>query len=182
VTTQKVQLDQPGNSIELGHRGASAFFIVRPLRSASFAGIYPACASNPDIASVSNLSSRQPISTQHFVKGGYLPQFGIMVSDSRLSCGGGNRGQFHEAGTAFIGFKFRNQAGVYYGWARIQMRTTYGNAEFKLMDYAYGDVGDRIKAGQKSGHDKPELESLGGLALGALGLLAWRKSRVPAAH
>jgi hypothetical protein len=56
------------------------------------------------------------------------------------------------------------------------------HARFKLIDYAYGDVGDTIGAGQKSGHDTHELESLGGLALGALGLLAWRKSRAQAAH
>lgn len=66
-----------------------------------------------------------------------------------------------------------------YGWVRIQMQK--GNnpdQNFRLLDYAYGDVGDRIKAGQKS--DQPydlELESLRGLALGAAGLLAWRKRR-----
>jgi hypothetical protein len=43
-------------------------------------------------------------------------------------------------------------------------------------------VGDSIAAGQRSGHDAPELESLGGLALGACGLLAWRKSRARTAR
>ena len=57
-----------------------------------------------------------------------------------------------------------------------------GDHNFKLIDYAYGDVGDTIAAGQKSGHDPPELESLGGLALGAAGLVAWRKSRSRAAR
>ena len=56
------------------------------------------------------------------------------------------------------------------------------HTRFKLIDYAYGDVGDTIGAGQKSGHDVAKLESLGGLALGAIGLLAWRKSRPQAAH
>jgi len=87
-------------------------------------------------------------------------------------------GQFR-GGTGFIGFKFNNGSGAQYGWVRIQMQR---HARFKLIDYAYGDVGDTIGAGQTSGHDKPELESLGGLALGAIGLLAWRKSRPQAAH
>ena len=89
-------------------------------------------------------------------------------------------GQFR-GGTGFIGFKFNNGSGDQYGWARVQVGGSH-NFPFKLIDYAYGDVGDTIGAGQKSGHDKPELESLGGLALGALGLLAWRKSRVQAAQ
>jgi hypothetical protein len=52
------------------------------------------------------------------------------------------------------------------------------NQNFKLLDYAYGDVGDSIAADQKSGHAMVTGEgSLGLLALGAAGLLAWRKSK-----
>jgi MYXO-CTERM domain-containing protein len=46
-----------------------------------------------------------------------------------------------------------------------------------VVDYAYGDPGDVVKAGQKMDHSAPELESLGGLAVGATGLLAWRRRR-----
>jgi MYXO-CTERM domain-containing protein len=49
--------------------------------------------------------------------------------------------------------------------------------DFWLVDYAYADPGESIRAGQTSSNDAPELESLGGLALGAAGLLAWRKRR-----
>jgi len=56
------------------------------------------------------------------------------------------------------------------------------NQNFRLIDYAYGDLGDSVGAGQKSGHDMVELESLGGLAVGAVGLLAWRNRRSQAAH
>ncbi len=45
---------------------------------------------------------------------------------------------------------------------------------FTLVDYAYGDVGDMINAGQ---HDVPEPGSLALLALGGAGLVAWRKRR-----
>ena len=47
----------------------------------------------------------------------------------------------------------------------------------QVVDYAYGDPGDVVLAGQKSDDSAPGLESLGGLALGAAGLLAWRRCR-----
>ncbi len=59
---------------------------------------------------------------------------------------------------------------------------------FGLLDYAYADPGEPIRAGQKSSAEQapdqgstdeqaPDEGSLGGLALGAVGLLAWRKNR-----
>jgi hypothetical protein len=56
---------------------------------------------------------------------------------------------------------------------------------FKLLDYAFADAGEPIFAGQRSSAEQapdqadqaPDQGSLGGLALGAAGLLAWRKSR-----
>ena len=57
-----------------------------------------------------------------------------------------------------------------------------------MLDFAYGDPGERITAGEGiprasedeqdiSDDQRPDEGSLGGLALGAVGLLAWRKSR-----
>jgi hypothetical protein len=37
--------------------------------------------------------------------------------------------------------------------------------QFRLVDYAYGDPGDRVRAGEKSGGHTSTLESLGTLAL-----------------
>ena len=146
--------------------GGSAFF------AASYAaGYYKTCVYDPEDASVSNLSRGQAISTRPFVRYG-----GILASREGFDCGGGARGLFLEPGIAFIGFKFNTGNGDQYGWARVEMRG-YPNNQFRLIDYAYGDVGDRIRAGQRSNSEAPELESLGGLALGAAGLLAWRKRR-----
>ncbi len=53
---------------------------------------------------------------------------------------------------------------------------------FTLIDYAFGDVGDRITAGQTSISNVPETGgSLALLAIGAAGLVAWRARRSQAA-
>ncbi len=44
-----------------------------------------------------------------------------------------------------------------------------------LIDFARGDPGETIVAGQASESSAPALESLGALALGATGLLASRR-------
>ena len=61
------------------------------------------------------------------------------------------------------------------------MRVKFAGApidhDFWLVDYAYADPGEPIRAGQTSSNEMvPEEGSLGWLALGAAGLLAWRKS------
>jgi PEP-CTERM motif len=81
--------------------------------------------------------------------------------------------QWTAAGTGFIGFRFNAGSGTQFGWARITMDGAPGNT-FSLVDYAWGDIGQVITAGQTS---VPEPGSLGLLALGGVGLLAWRKCR-----
>lgn len=102
---------------------------------------------------------------------------------------------FQGPGIYYAGFRFNTGAGMQYGWARIR----WGGCSFNgyvLRDYAWGDPGDQIKAGQKKLHEDeaqvapqaskkpaaaPQTDfqgSLGLLALGAVGLQAWRKSRV----
>jgi MYXO-CTERM domain-containing protein len=88
----------------------------------------------------------------------------------------GARGQFQAPGQGFVGFKFNTGAGEQYGWVRVRMNGFPTNS-FAVADYAYGDPGEVVKAGQKRSHSSPDLESLGGLALGAAGLLAWRRRR-----
>ena len=65
--------------------------------------------------------------------------------------------------------------------ARLKIGS-FPHHKFELLDYAYGDPGDTVFAGQKSDDAAPSLESLGGLALGAAGLLAWRQRRSALAH
>ena len=84
-------------------------------------------------------------------------------------------GQFRAPGQGFVGFKFNTGAGEQYGWVRVRMNGFPENS-FAVVDYAYGDPGEVVKAGQKRSHS-PDLESLGALALGATGLVAWRRRR-----
>ena len=101
---------------------------------------------------------------------------------------------FQGPGIYYAGFRFNTGAGMQYGWVRIR----WGGCSFNgyvLRDYAWGDPGDQIKAGQKKLHkNEPQAApqavkepavaphgdsqgSLGLLALGAVGLQAWRRSR-----
>lgn len=82
--------------------------------------------------------------------------------------------QWLDAGTGFVGFRFNTGGGVQYGWARLTMNGSPLNS-FTMVDYAWGDVGDTILTGQI-----PEPGSLALLAVGAVGLLAWRKQRAKA--
>ena len=93
-----------------------------------------------------------------------------------LAIGGGfTHSHFLSPGTGFIGFRFNGGPGIEYGWARVTMNGAPGNG-FTVVDYAWGDVGTAITAGQI-----PEPASLGLLAVGAAGLLIWRRSRGKAA-
>jgi hypothetical protein len=92
-----------------------------------------------------------------------------------------NSGNFATPGEGFVGFKFNNGDGMRYGWARLEMGK-YPKHNFELVDYAWGDPGERVVAGQTAlGHGAelpvPVSGSLGLLALGGAGLMAWRKRR-----
>jgi len=179
-------LDQPGDSLLFAHRTLckEAIFNIKGIVSASFRGSYGY------VLYVSKLSFGQNISSGNFVH----TNTGFPKSDCfmaiRATCVDSESGQWGSAGgTGYVGFRFNNGAGRQYGWARVKMDTSacggfctasctecYG---FEVVAYAYADPGEPITAGQRSSSDAqaPDQGSLGWLALGAAGLLAWRKSR-----
>ena len=138
-------------------------------------GLFLTCLTSRDPASVSALKIRDNISTRPFFSG----LGGLAINDVYSHCY--PRGQFGDRGIHLLGFKFNNGEGVQYGWARLKMLGRPFN-RIQLIDYAYADPGERIFADQKSKDSTPALESLGGLALGAAGLLAWRRSKQTPVH
>ena len=157
----------------------------RGLAGAAFAGRHNPCPYRTQFVLASRLQygafiSNKPFTTAHR---------GVLAIASHDFCDPnfGWIGRFDGLGVGYIGFKFNNGSGDQYGWVRIRMEGGLNiNQNFKLIDYAWGDVGDRIRAGQISSDEMvpqesndivPEEGSLGGLALGAAGLLAWRKRR-----
>jgi hypothetical protein len=159
-------LDQAGDSLRLVHTTfcPAASFSINGIVSAAFIG-YPGFE-----YFVSKLSFGQYISSGEFVTGSR----GIMAIDRTCYTYGA---PWNDGGTGYVGFRFNNGAGIQYGWARV-IAQFEANA-FRVMDYAYADPGEPITAGQRSSSDAqaPDQGSLGWLALGAAGLLAWRKSR-----
>ena len=162
------KLDRPGEFFRLSHTsygyGAGDKFAIFGIASAAFRGF------GAGRGYVSKLGFGQPISMGNFIQ---QSAPGLMVRN-------GNPHQWNP-GIGFIGFRFNNGAGVQYGWARIKIKGV-PQYNFMLLDYAYADVGERLTAGQtlentSSDWQAPDQGSLGGLALGAVGLLAWRKSR-----
>lgn len=89
--------------------------------------------------------------------------------------------QWLSQGTGFIGFKFNSGAGIEYGWARITMNEGIPGNSFTLDDYAWADTGTPILTGETTAA-VPEPGSLGLLAVGAAGLLLWRRQRAKASQ
>jgi hypothetical protein len=168
--TATFELDQPGDSIRLIHfsltnSSGHAYVGVAGRVAASIVGFYNDCGKS---FWASHLERGQVISFRRFVS-----------ADSALLTRAGHcHGQFNRRGVGYVGFRFNNGSGDQYGWVRIKTLTPSFKHRFILRDYAYGDVGDRIKAGQISDDQAaPDEGSLGWVALGAVGLLAWRPRR-----
>ena len=181
--TKTFQLDQTGDFFKLVHTSSNrasaseALFTMFGIGGSGFRGPV-----GFDIYYVSKLSFGQPISTGHFTHGAGGGYYGIMAAGFT---GGGSQ-QWRDPGVGFIGFRFNSGAGTQYGWARVRMGGDQKNNGFRLIDFAYADPGEPITAGETgqnmSDEQGPDEGSLGGLALGAAGLLAWRKSRSRITH
>jgi hypothetical protein len=187
------QLDQPGDSFFLKHSAdfsgrrfysGFAHFGIVALVGGSFAGFFntathSGCGSN-QVPYVSKLHRSEPVSRRAFsaANSGFMAGSGSICERAFGEWAAPDRG--------FIGFKFNNGSGVQYGWVRIKFWGMQSFHNFTLLDYAYADPGEPILAGQKSSNEMvpeesndivPQEGSLGALALGAAGLLAWRKKR-----
>ena len=160
-------LDRPGDVIRFGHYTAAmpyAFFEIEGRRSEAFVGY-----SLFEYAFPFRLQ-RSPVR--------YVSEhpFASFYSHGTLyDVGGRGYGKWGGRVSGFVGFRFDGGAGVQYGWARVRMSGR--DAGFVLLDYAYADPGEPIKPGQTSSSPvaTPEKGSVGLLALGAAGLLPWRK-------
>jgi len=108
-------------------------------------------------------------------------------SSTVVKCFGGYIGftfypgdHFNDPGRGFIGFEFNTGAGPQFGWVRVKT-TGEGEYNFVVIDYAWGDPGNKIETGQKKNHDNEQAVtksgSLGLLATGAIGLKAWRQQK-----
>jgi hypothetical protein len=171
-------LDQPGDSFRLchstydGYRNSGIFYPFG-IGSAAVRGYVG--STGPVI--VSQLHFGRRISSGPFVP--YAGRFQHYYRSSQ-------RADWGKAGGGFVGFRFNHGAGIQYGWVRIRVSGEPQNGNgfaFILHDYAYADPGEPLRAGQiSSDNDAVKENSLGGLALGAVGLLAWRKSRTPPAQ
>jgi len=173
------QLDPAGGRFVVSHfpffygssnvsNGGVAQITVYGAESAAINAVAGACHAGGDC--VSNLERRDVISARPFVQGTGTLAWEYDGSQKELY------GQFLKRGLGLVGFKFNNGAGDQYGWVRVRMQGGHRHL-LNVVDYAYGDPGDRVLAGQIPGGSAPALESLGGLALGAVGLLVWRSKR-----
>ncbi|MGI8889252.1 MAG: hypothetical protein ACR2G0_00505 [Chthoniobacterales bacterium] len=121
------------------------------------------------------LARRQPISA-----GNFGSSVGVLATSP--FCDGY---EFCQRGVAFLGFKFNTGGGTQYGWVRLRMLGDNGipkNA-FYVVDYAWADVGERIRTGQTHSFSRAQAAvsrsgSLGHLALGKAGLELWRSQRL----
>lgn len=179
-TVKTFQLDQPGDSIRLTHSGTRsggpAYFQVFGDASAGFRedGNFFG-----DLWYVARLSADENISAGPF----YSNSSAIGTAVRGLMAYGDSGGRWTEPGIGYIGFKFNSGAGVQYGWIRVRMGGSDNKNAFRVLGYAYADPGEPITAGQRPhGEQSPDQGSLGWLALGAVGLLTWRKNRLRAAR
>jgi MYXO-CTERM domain-containing protein len=152
--------------------GGKAHFGILGRAGASLAGFYNPCPS-AHVVSMSKLNRGQLISRRPFLahNSGLLGGFQGPCSTYP--------GQFDSGDLGFIGFRFNNGNGDQYGWVRVKFANRAPiDYDFWLIDYAYADPGEPIRAGQTSSDEMvPEEGSLGWLALGAAGVLAWRPRR-----
>lgn len=172
-------LDQAGDSIIFARTvngGSVDFFGARGLKSGAFLGSYPGFE-YAFVLRIKDRNENRYISQGHFTNGGFgFGTSGTMIRGSRSTY----NWRWHGKGTDFVGFRFNNGAGRQYGWARVHMDGPDADFSFTVIDYAWADPGEPIKAGQTSSASSavaPNEGSLGLLTAGAAGVVLWRQRR-----
>lgn len=163
-------LGAPGASFSMVHQfeeqidGEGALF-VKANSNVSFVG---AAAGGAGFVYAQNLDFNDAVSARsNFnIDNNLSLPYGVMAWG-----GGYDNSEFLDAGTSYLAFRFDVGNGTQYGWAEVTMSGAGENSAV-LERYAYGMVGDQVRVGVI-----PEPGSLGVLALGSIGLLAWRKKR-----
>lgn len=162
--------------LQFAHSRASA--LHPSSHGAALFRIASAALSNMFVGSAPGAFDRYPFRLASNVNLNTESPFNAMAGSSFAELafhGGQPNDHWLDAGTGFIGFRFNGGSGMQFGWARLTMDGAVGNT-FTLVDYAWGDAGDQIATGQI-----PEPGSLALLAIGAAGLLAWRRQRAKTA-
>jgi hypothetical protein len=182
------QLDQPGDSFVLrhvlsssgvvGYAGVSMHGVGTRARFGGFVHTIPYYGG--PVSYASKLSFGQNVATvpQVFLAGGRNFQSANMAIGEVQ-----RRYQWSKRGEGFLALQFDSGQGVQYGWARIKISGPFAHY-MTVMDYAWGDPGDTVLAGDSGQGAVPQVPfsgSLGWLALGGAGLLAWRRARTPTA-
>jgi hypothetical protein len=96
-------------------------------------------------------------------------QFALM-NPSLASNGADPFGHFNALGEGFVGLRFLDNGNFYYGWADIVVNGDYTVA---LNSFAFDDTGAAINAGLPA----PEPASILLMALGAMGVAAYKRRR-----
>jgi hypothetical protein len=148
---------------DLGPSGGLAGFAMGGA-SAAFAGIINPTSSHQRYGL--RLASNILVNAQPFIYN-YGSDLAILASNA-----GNGLSQWSTPGTGFLAFAFNGPFGEQYGWIRLRMDSGTPTHSYTILDYAYADPDENIITGEI-----PEAGSLGLLALGGVGLIAWRTAR-----
>jgi hypothetical protein len=170
-------LDQAGDSLVFSHSAPAGeprrnLFKAVGLVKGQFIGNY----NGFEFTFVARLKSGND---RYISEGNFVGAYGSGYHFGTLFNISYGRGHWNTKGSGFVGFRFNGGSGYQYGWARVETQGPAAGWGFKVVDYAYADLGEPITVGQTSSSEAniPSEGSLGLLALGAAGVAIWRQRR-----